>query len=42
MQSNFGKLLIKDNSVSVHHVNIQALPIEIQKVANGMSLDTNK
>ena len=32
--SNFEELLVKDNSVSIHHNNIHTLPIEIYKVAN--------
>ena len=35
--SNFEELLNKDNSVSVHHHNIQALAIELYKVVNDMS-----
>ena len=35
--SNFEKLLVKDNSVSIHHSNIHAFAIEMYKVANGMS-----
>ena len=35
--SNFEVLLIKDNSVSIHHNNIHTLAIEMYKVANGMS-----
>ena len=34
--SNFEKLLVKDNSVSIHHNNIPTLAIEMYKVANGM------
>ena len=34
--STFNELLEKDNYVSIHHRNIQALAIEIFKVANGM------
>ena len=34
--SNFEELLIKDNSVSIHHNNIHALAIEIYKVAKGI------
>ena len=33
----FKELLEKDNSVSIHYRNIQALAIEMYKVANGMS-----
>ena len=35
--SNFEKLFVKDNSVSIHHNNIHTLAIEMHKVANGMS-----
>ena len=35
--STFKELLEKDNSVSIHYRNIQALVIEMYKVANGMS-----
>ena len=35
--SNFEELLIKDNSVSIHHNNIHTLAIEMYKVVNGMS-----
>ena len=35
--STFKELLEKDNSVSIHYRNIQALAVEIYKVANGMS-----
>ena len=35
--STFKELLGKDNSVSIHYKNIQALAIEMYKVANGMS-----
>ena len=38
-QSKFEKLLVKDNSVSMHHNNIHTLAIEMYKVANGMSLE---
>ena len=34
--SNFEELLVKDNSVSIHHNNIHTLPIEIYKLANGI------
>ena len=36
-RSNFEELLNKDNSVSIHHHNIQALAIELYKVVNDMS-----
>ena len=35
-RSNFEELLNKDNSVSIHHHNIQALAIELYKVVNDM------
>ena len=35
--STFKELLEKDNSVSMHYTNIQAVAIEMYKVANGMS-----
>ena len=35
--STFNELLKNDNSVSIHYRNIQALAIEMYKVANGMS-----
>ena len=35
--SNFEELLNKDNSVSIHYINIQALAIELYKVANDVS-----
>ena len=35
--SSCGKLLTKDNSVAMHHRNINALPIEIYKVIQGIS-----
>ena len=38
-QSNFGELLVRDNSVSIHHRNIQHLTIQMNMVANGMSPD---
>ena len=34
--SNFEELLVKDNSVSIHHNNIHPLAIEISKVVNGI------
>ena len=34
--STFNELLEKDNSVSIHYSNIQALAIEMYKVAIGM------
>ena len=35
--STFNELLKNDNSVSIHYRNIQALAIEMYKIANGMS-----
>ena len=35
--STFKELLEKDNSVSIHYRNIEALAIEMNKVANGIS-----
>ena len=35
--SSFQQLLIKDNSVTIHHRNIQYLSIELYKVKNGLS-----
>ena len=35
--SNFGELLVNDNSVSMHHNNIHTLVNEMYKAANGMS-----
>ena len=35
--SDFEERFIKDHSVSIRHNNIQTLPIEMYKVANGMS-----
>ena len=35
--STFEELLNKDNSVSIHHKYINALAIEMSKLANGMS-----
>ena len=36
-RSNFEELLVKDNSVSIHHNNIHPLAIEMYKVINGIS-----
>ena len=36
-QSSFIKLLVKDNSVSIHQRNLQILAIEMFKVSNGLS-----
>ena len=38
-QSNFEEVLVRDNSVSIHHRNIQRLAIQMYMVANGMSPD---
>ena len=35
--STFQELLDKDNSVSVHHKNIQVLATEIYKTVNGLA-----
>ena len=40
--SNFEELLVKDNSVSIHHNNIHTLAIEMYKVANDMSPEIMK
>ena len=37
--STFKELLEKDNSVSIHYRNIQAVATEMHKVANGISLE---
>ena len=37
--SSFEELLVKDNSVSIHHNDIHTLAIEMYKIANGMSPD---
>ena len=37
--SNFEELLVKINSVSVHHNNIHTVVIEMYKVVSGMSLE---
>ena len=34
VQSNFEQLLNEDNSVPIHHKNVQALAIEMQKIAD--------
>ena len=36
-RSNFEELLVKNNSVSMHHNNIHTLAIEMYKAANGIS-----
>ena len=40
--SSFEDLLEKDNSVSIHHRNIQALPTEMFKVKNNIALESMK
>ena len=35
--STFNELLEKDNSISIHYRNVQALAIEMFKVANGIT-----
>ena len=37
-ESNFGQLLEKDNSVTIHHRNIQTLATEIYKTLNYLNL----
>ena len=34
-QSSFEQLLRRDNSVSIHHRNIEAMAIEIYKIVHG-------
>ena len=34
---SFNELLEKENSVSMHHKNLQALAVEIYKISNNMS-----
>ena len=41
-ESTFHKLLDMDDSVSVHHRNLQCLAIELYKVFNGISTDIMK
>ena len=36
-KSTFGELLKKDNSVSIHHRNLQVLPIKMFKINNNMA-----
>ena len=36
-RSNFDVLLVKDNSISTHHNNIDSLTVEMYKVVNGSS-----
>ena len=38
-KSNFEELLVKDNSVSIHHRSFQRLAVQIHILANGMSPD---
>ena len=35
--TNFGKQLVRDNSVSIHHNNVDTFAIEMYKVTNDMS-----
>ena len=37
--SSFEDLLKKDNSVSIHHRNIQSLAVELYKIRNNLSID---
>ena len=41
-QSNFEELLVQDNSVSMHHRNIQRLAIQIFMVSDRMSPDITR
>ena len=36
-RSNFDVLLVKDNSISTHHNNIDSLTVEMYKAVNGSS-----
>ena len=38
-QSNFEELLVRDNSVSIHHRDYQRIAIQLYMVVNGMSPD---
>ena len=38
-KSTFEELLNKDNFVSIHHRNLQVLPIEMFKIKNNMALE---
>ena len=40
--STFNELLLKDNSVSIHNRNIQALAIELYKIINDISPEIMK
>ena len=40
--STFNELLLKDNSVSIHNRNIQALAIELYKIKNDISPEIMK
>ena len=36
-KSNFNELLVKDDSVSIHHQNLQKRPVEMFKASRGLS-----
>ena len=36
-KSNFNELLVKDDSVSIHHQNLQKLVVEMFKISSGFS-----
>ena len=36
-KSNFNELLVKDGFVSIHHQNLQKLPLKMFKVSTGLS-----
>ena len=40
--STFNELLLKDNSVSIHNRNIQAMAIELYKIKNDISPEITK
>ena len=37
IDSAYEELLTKDDSVSMHHINMQALATELHKIKNGLS-----